>query len=509
MEIYFNKLMSVLAVNDKKENVRFLLSEKIVNCSNTLSNDNFFILKNSKNDIFIDKILLADIENELTCVINDYIKNNLHHLDKVNKANEKLGGIFLDRNSNGALSVVNVKSFDIVNEFISIIINETNSSTLKKDIFNKVKCPNVNLFFYKYYFSKIKMKSVSRLMEDLSNKTIELNPGCNLPFKPSENKFLFIKLGSVEAANNKVKLESEVKIKNEVKIKSEVKNNIEPQLNEKDIKISFTQFEISFNFFNQNINKLYNIINNYYKFASLNNANDTFGFIKDGDEIVENIYKIINEKDKDQSMGKCLDIYNEFNENHKLLNVFHQDFVKKSKNNLLEKCDIEELSKMTRKIESNTDSLAIELKLQEPFSNAYNNYEKKVKNEISNMAIKNNSCRSIYEITTKTNECLSLLDECIKRKKTGFFSKVYKFFFPKKYNESVSLLMDYKNEVNKILSYLELYKKEENKFFSDDIILIITSKLSRITYPESLLGYLYGEKSKWNNFKQSLFKKDE
>lgn len=74
----------------------------------------------------------------------------------------------------------------------------------------------------------------------------------------------------------------------------------------------------------------------------------------------------------------------------------------------------------------------------------------------------------------------------------------------------MSLLIDYKSEVNKISSYLELYKEEVNKYFSiNDIILIITSKLSKITYPESLLGYLYGEKNKWNNFKQSLFKKDE
>ncbi len=41
MEIYFNKLANVLPENNKKENVRFLLSEKIANCSNALSNDVF------------------------------------------------------------------------------------------------------------------------------------------------------------------------------------------------------------------------------------------------------------------------------------------------------------------------------------------------------------------------------------------------------------------------------------------------------------------------------------
>ncbi|EEG86638.1 hypothetical protein PROPEN_00927 [Proteus penneri ATCC 35198] len=45
MEVYFNKLANVLPANDKRENVIFLLSEKIANCSNSLSNDSFFYFK--------------------------------------------------------------------------------------------------------------------------------------------------------------------------------------------------------------------------------------------------------------------------------------------------------------------------------------------------------------------------------------------------------------------------------------------------------------------------------
>lgn len=86
---------------------------------------------------------------------------------------------------------------------------------------------------------------------------------------------------------------------------------------------------------------------------------------------------------------------------------------------------------------------------------------------------------------------------------------MYKIFFPKKHNESLNLLIDYKSEINKISSYLDVYKEKDEYFTIDDICLMVTSKLSEINYPESLLDYLYGETRKWNNFKQSLFKKDD
>ncbi|WP_311752178.1 hypothetical protein [Proteus columbae] len=502
MEIYFNKLANVLPENNKKENVRFLLSEKIANCSNALSNDVFFILKDNISNIYVDKNFLTKIKNELTDVINDYIKDNIHHLDKINKANNKCGDIFLDRKNINCLTVINLNSLDSVQEFIRAMINETGSSSLKEKIFNKDENPTVNLFFDKDFVRGVKRKSVSRLIKDIKNKMVELNPGCNLPFKVGKKEYILVKLGNVEAANNQVKLESEVKNNIEAYI-----NKSSNSLDEEKIKSTLTKFEISFNFLNENIKKLYDVINKYYKCASLNNANNTFGFIKDGDETLEDIHKILNEKDEEQSIKKHSDVYNECNETCKLLNVFHQDFVKKVGEKSLEKNDIDKLSEMIKKIESNTDSLAIELKSLASFSNAYNNYENKIKNKVSNIAIKNSSCCSINEITTKTNECLSLLDGFIKRKETGFLSKMYKFFFPKKHNESLNLLIDYKSEINKISSYLYVYKEKNEYFTIDDICLMVTSKLSKINYPESWLGYLYGEKSKCNNFIQSLFKK--
>ncbi|MBG3021087.1 hypothetical protein ABN253_08165 [Proteus genomosp. 6] len=509
MELYFNKLANVLPVNDKRENVVFLLSEKIANCSNSLPNDSFFVLKHKSNNIYIDKNFFTEIKSELTNLINQYIKDAPHHLDKINKANNKCGGVFLDRENINCLKVINLNSLDTVQKFIDTIISETGFSSLKDKILNKDNNPAINLFFEKVFLCGFKRKSISKLIKEIENKTIELNPGCNLPFIVDKKKYIFVKLGNVEAANNQVKLENEVKIKNEDDNNIETHlNKVNNPLNEENIKSELTKFEISFNFLNKNINELYNVLNKYHKCVSLNNANNTFNFIKN-DGLFDNFYKNFNEKDDGEYIVKCLGTYREFNETHRLLDVFYQDYINFFREKKLEKIEINKLLEMTRKVESNTDSLAIELKSLESFSNAYNDYEKKIKNKVSNIAIKNSSCSSINEITTKTNECLSLLDECIKRKETGFFSKVYKFFFPKRHNESVSLLIDYKSEVNKISSYLELYKEEVNKYFSiNDIILIITSKLSKITYPESLLGYLYGEKNKWNNFKQSLFKKD-
>ncbi|QEZ93251.1 hypothetical protein [Proteus sp. CD3] len=510
MEVYFNKLANVLPANDKRENVAFLLSEKIANCSNSLPNDSFFILKHKMSNVYVDNNFLAEIKSELTDVINEYIKDDPHHLDKINKANNKFGSDCLDRENINYLTAINLNSLDTIQNFIDTIISKTDSSSLKDKIFNKDNNPAINLFFEKNLLCKFNKKSISKLIEEMKNKTIELNPGCNLPFIVDKKKYIFVKLGNVEAANNQVKLENKVKIEskddNNIKICFNKDNN---PLNKEKIKSELTKFEISFNFLNENINKLYNVINKYYKYASLSNANNTFNFIKD-DGSLEDFYKIINEKDDGGYIRERLNNYSKFNEAHRTLNVFYQDYINLFREEKLEKIEINKLLEMTRKVESNTDSLAIELKSLESFSNAYNDYEKKIKNKVSNIAIKNSSCSSINEITTKTNECLSLLDECIKRKEIGFFSKVYKLFFPKRHNESVSLLIDYKSEINKISSYLELYKEEVNKYFIiGDICLMVTSKLSKINYPESLLGYLYGEKSKWDNFKQSLFKKDE
>ncbi|MBI6406610.1 MULTISPECIES: hypothetical protein [Proteus] len=504
MKIYFDKLAKFLPANDKRENVVFLLSEKIANCLNSLPNDNFFILKHKISNVYVDKNFFTEIKNELTDVINKYIEGNIHHLDKINKANNKCGGVFLDRENINCLTVINLNSLDTVQKFIETIISETGSSSLKDKILNKDNNPAINLFFEKGFLCRFERKSISQLIKEIKNKIIELNPGCNLPFIIGKKEYIFVKLGNVEAANNQVKIES--KDDNNIKICFNKDNN---SLNKEKIESALTKFEISFNFLNENINKLYDVINKYYKFASLNNANNTFGFIKDGDETLEDINKVINEKDEEQSIKKHSDVYNECNKTCKLLNVFHQDFVKKFREKSLEKNDIDKLSEMIKKIESNTDSLAIELKSLASFSNAYNNYENKIKNKVSNIAIKNSSCCSINEITTKTNECLSLLDGFIKRKETGFLSKVYKFFFPKKHNESLSLLINYKSEINKISSYLNSYKEKNEYFTINDISLMVTSRLSKINYPESLLGYLYGEKSKCNNFIQSLFKKDD
>ena len=147
MELYFNKLANVLPVNDKRENVVFLLSEKIANCSNSLPNDSFFVLKHKSNNIYIDKNFFTEIKSELTNLINQYIKDAPHHLDKINKANNKCGGVFLDRENINCLKVINLNSLDTVQKFIDTIISETGFSSLKDKILNKDNNPAINLFF--------------------------------------------------------------------------------------------------------------------------------------------------------------------------------------------------------------------------------------------------------------------------------------------------------------------------------------------------------------------------
>lgn len=502
MEIYFNKLANVLPENNKKENVRFLLSEKIANCSNSLSNDSFFILQHKMSNVYVDKNFLTEIKSELTDVINEYIKDNPHHFDKVNKANNKCGDIFLDRKNINCLTVINLNSLETVRKFIDAIISETGSSSLKEKIFNKDNNPTVNLFFEKDFFREVKEKSISKLIKDIKNKMVELNPGCNLPFKVGKKEYILVKLGNVEAANNQVKLESEVK------------NNIEDYINkssnsldEEKIKSTLTKFEISFNFLNENIKKLYDVINKYYKCASLNNANNIFGFIKD-DGLVENPYKIINEKDDGKYIRKCLDTYSKFNETHRKLNVFYQDYINLFKEEKLEKIEINKLLEMTRKVESNTDSISIELKLLEHFYNECEEYENKIMDAASSFIQKgkNPSCSLMTLIKLKTDKCEDLLKNFIKRKETGFLSRVCKFFFPKKHNNSIKLLNEYLDKVREILIYINCYDAESScSFLKNNIISIITTKLSEIEIPRTLLSYLYGENRKWDNFKRSLF----
>ncbi|EEG86635.1 hypothetical protein PROPEN_00924 [Proteus penneri ATCC 35198] len=262
-----------------------------------------------------------------------------------------------------------------------------------------------------------------------------------------------------------------------------------------------------FNFFNENIDKLYDVINIYYKCVSLNNANSTFNFIKD-DGSLESFYKIINEKDDGEYIRKYLNYYNEFNEAHKALNIFHQDCLNLFKEGNLEKIDINKLVEMTKKVESNTDSISIELKSLEHFYNECEEYENKIMDAASSFIKKgkNPSCSLMTLIKLKTDKCEDLLKSFIRREETGFLSRVYKFFFPKKHNDSIKLLNKNLDKVREILIYINLYDADSShSFLKNNIINIITTTLSEIEIPRTLLNYLYGENKKWDNFKRSLF----
>lgn len=500
MEIYFNKLANVLPENNKKENVRFLLSEKIANCSNSLSNDVFFILKDNISNIYVDKNFLTKIKNELTDVINEYIKDNPHHLDKINKANNKCGDIFLDRKNINFLTVINLNSLDSVQEFIRAMINETGSSSLKEKIFNKDNNPTVNLFFDKDFVRGVKRKSVSRLIKGLKNKTIELNAGCDLPFKLNGNDMIFVKLGNLNAANYNVELNDNSY--------QHSNNAICKENNFKKIKSIIMEFEIHFNFLNENIKQYHEIADNSCLFENIEELNDVFGFI-DGN-IIENIKKTHYKNDGLQFFNeKLISSYNEINNNCKALNSYYKENIFNVDDSLVISLDIDGLKQKLKEIKSNTDFLKLKLESLKDLSSCISRCNNKFKNKTFHLekSDKKIVCDSMTKIKGKTNECLSLLDGFIKRKETGFLSKMYKFFFPKKHNESLNLLIDYKSEINKISSYLYVYKEKNEYFTIDDICLMVTSKLSKINYPESWLGYLYGEKSKCNNFIQSLFKK--
>ncbi|SUC02593.1 hypothetical protein [Proteus penneri] len=408
---------------------------------------------------------------------------------------------FLYRKNINCLTVKNLSSLDTAKKIIEAIIIETNSSSLKEKLFNKDNNPAVNLFFEKKPFHKFKIKSIGDLIKKIENKTIGLNPGCDLPFIIGKKEYMFVKLGNIEAANNQVKLENEDNDDNNIE------TNFNKLLNKENIKIKFTKFEILFNFFNENIDKLYDVINIYYKCVSLNNANSTFNFIKD-DGSLESFYKIINEKDDGEYIRKYLNYYNEFNEAHKTLNIFHQDCLNLFKEGNLEKIDINKLVEMTKKVESNTDSISIELKSLEHFYNECEEYENKIMDAASSFIKKgkNPSCSLMTLIKLKTDKCEDLLKSFIRREETGFLSRVYKFFFPKKHNDSIKLLNKNLDKVREILNYINLYDaKSSHSFLKNNIINIITTTLSEIEIPRTLLNYLYGENKKWDNFKRSLF----
>lgn len=504
MVVYFNKLASFLPENYKRENAVFLLAEKIANCSNSLPNDSFFILKNEINNVYVDKNFLTEIETELTDVINEYIKDNPHYLDEINKANDKCGGVFLYRKNINCLTVINLNSLDNAKNFINAIIRETKSSSLKEKLFNKDNNPAVNLFFEKTLFHKLNIKSVSDLIKQIKNKTIELNPGCDLPFIIGKKEYMFVKLGNIKAPNNQVNLGNIEDANKKIELGNKDDNKF---LNEEKIKFELTRFEILFNFLNENINKLYDVINKYDECVSLNNANSTFNFIKD-DGSLESLYKIINEKDDGEYIRKCLDTYSKFNETHRSLNIFYQDCINFFKEGNLEEIDINKLVEMTEKVKFNTDSIRMELKSREHFYSECEEYENKIMDAASSFIKKgkNPSCSLMTLIKLKTDKCEDLLKSFIRREETGFLSRVYKFFFPKKHNDSIKLLNKNLDKVREILIYINLYDADSShSFLKNNIINIITTTLSEIEIPRTLLNYLYGENKKWDNFKRSLF----
>uniref|UniRef100_UPI001E61638F hypothetical protein n=1 Tax=Proteus penneri TaxID=102862 RepID=UPI001E61638F len=74
------------------------------------------------------------------------------------------------------------------------------------------------------------------------------------------------------------------------------------------------------------------------------------------------------------------------------------------------------------------------------------------------------------------------------------------------HNDSIKLLNKNLDKVREILNYINFYDaKSSHSFLKNNIINIITTTLSEIEIPRTLLNYLYGENKKWDNFKRSLF----
>lgn len=508
MKISFNDLVNSLSVNHKKESTKFLLSNEITECLNTLTKDDFFVLegkgKDTGKNIYIDKAFFHKMESELINLIKDYTKDNSYHLAKVLSVNDvhKVNSPLI-REDKEFFSFLNLDSLGNVRDFISKLIKKTNSSTLKDNIFNKDKCPTIHMLFKKELLAKAEIKSLSQLVKELSNKTRELNPGCELPYQlDNQNNILLVKLGDLEAANYGV--QSNDKPYQYSGGSSDRNNNLEK------IKNIIIEFEIHFNFLNEYLRQYHEIADNSCFFESVKGINDIFNFI-DGN-VIENIKKMHYKCDDLLLFNKTLvNSFKEINSNCKELNLFHQNNIYNINDDVILKLDVDNLEHKLKKLKSNTDFLKKKIESLNDFSTCLSQFNNRFKNKIYHLEknSKNIVCDSIMKVKEKTNDCLSLLDGFIQRKETGFLSKVYKFFFPEKYNKSLNLLTDYKNEINKISSYLESYK-EENKYLSiHDIGLMVTSKLSKIKYPGNLLGYLYGENRKLDNFIQSLFKKNE
>lgn len=508
MKISFNDLVNSLSVNHKKENTKFLLSNEITECLNTLTKDNFFVLegkgKDTGKNIYIDKAFFHKMESELINLIKDYTKDNSYHLAKVLSVNDvhKVNSLRI-REDKGFFSFLNLDSLNNVRDFISKVIKETHSSTLKNNIFNKDKCPTINMFFKKELLSNAEVKSLSLLIKELSNKTRELNIGCELPYQlDNQNNILLVKLGDLKAADYSVKSNENPCLYSGVS--SNGNNKLEK------IKSIITEFEIHFNFLNENIRQYHEIVDNSCFFENVKEVNNVFNFI-DGN-VIENIKKIHYKGDDLLSFNNNLvNSFNKINSNCKELNSFYQNNIFNVNDDVILKLDVDNLEHKLKKLKSNTDLLKGKIETLNDFSTCVGQNNNEFKSKL--YYLENNSkkivCDSIMNIKEKTNECLSLLDGFIQRKEKGFLFKAYKFFFPEKHNKALSLLTDYKSEINKISSYLESYKEEEKFLSIHDVGLMVTSSLSKIKYPKSLLGYLYGENRKCDNFIQSLFKKDE
>ncbi|MEQ5392108.1 hypothetical protein ABN236_08500 [Proteus sp. fly-1013] len=506
MKISFNDLVNSLFVNHKKESTKFLLSNEITECLNTLTKDDFFVLegkgKDTGKNIYIDKAFFHKMESELINLIKDYTKDNLYHLAKVLSVNDvhKVNSPLI-REDKEFFSFLNLDSLGNVRDFISKLIKKTNSSTLKDNIFNKDKCPTIHMLFKKELLAKAEIKSLSQLVKELSNKTRELNPGCELPYQlDNQNNILLVKLGDLEAANYGV--QSNDKPYQYSGGSSDRKNNLEK------IKNIIIEFEIHFNFLNEYLRQYHEVVDNSCFFENVKGINDISNFI-DGN-VIENIKETHYKNDNLLSFtNELVDSFNKFHSNHKELDSFYQKNIFNVNDDAIENLDLDNLEHKLKQLKSNTDFLKKKIESLNDFSTCVEQCNNEFRNKLYHL--KSNSkkivCDSIIKVKEKTNECLSLLDDFIKRKETGFLSKVYKLFFPKKYNKSLNLLTDYKREINKISSYLDNYKEEGKCLSINDVGLIVTSSLSKINYPDSLFGYLYGEKRKCDNFIQSLFKK--
>lgn len=342
MKIAFDVLEQVLPANDKKENINFLLSGEIINCSNSLSLDNFFILKEKGNDkkIYIDKNIFTKIENELTNIINDYIKDDLKHLKKIDKANNKNNDLFLVSEYFNRKKVINIKTIESAKKLVSDIVKKTRSLPLKRNIF----CENntVNLFLKESFCGYIISKSINEIISDKKNEKIEINLGCELPYIPDNNKFFLIKLGSREVTNNKAIYKSESS-----------KDHIITYNSKKDIasidKVTLTKFEILFNFLNLYINEMYKVICKYNNCKELNEFYTAFNISENSENLFQNIYKEINGLNFNNHIEKYEKNYNEFNESAKSFNDFYQVYFEKEKNKLLKKNDNDQLFEMTKK----------------------------------------------------------------------------------------------------------------------------------------------------------------